>query len=328
MRTIAFFNSTGRVGNTSLVYHLAWMFAEQGHRVLVADLDPQANLTAMFLEDDRLAELWDESSGCRSVLAPMLPLLQGDGGVADPYIEHIEDIGLLVGDLDLAGFDDELSQQWPRCLAGEKRAFQVTGAFGEVIVRAAAMLDAEIVLIDVGPNLGAINRAALIAADQVVVPLAPDLFSIKGLEILGPRLREWRQGWKERLEKAPSSMDYLPPGTMSPVGYVIMQHAVRLDRPVRAYERWMTQIPRIYRTSVLGEREPDTISVTNDPYCLALVKQFRSLMSMAMEARKPMFHLKPSDGALGAHSAAVQDAYKCFSLLAKDILAQELIITH
>ena len=49
MKTIAFFNTTGGVGRTSLVYHLAWMFAYRGVPVLAADLDPQANLTAMFL---------------------------------------------------------------------------------------------------------------------------------------------------------------------------------------------------------------------------------------------------------------------------------------
>jgi cellulose biosynthesis protein BcsQ len=37
---------------------------------------------------------------------------------------------------------------------------------------------ADLVLVDVGSNLGAINRAALIASDHVVIPLAPDLFSV------------------------------------------------------------------------------------------------------------------------------------------------------
>ena len=45
------------VGKTSLVYHLAWMYGDQRRRVLVADLDPQANLTAAFLSEDRLEEI-------------------------------------------------------------------------------------------------------------------------------------------------------------------------------------------------------------------------------------------------------------------------------
>ncbi len=54
---IAFFNNKGRVGKTSLVYHLAWMYDDLGLRVVVADLDPQANLTAAFLHEERLEAL-------------------------------------------------------------------------------------------------------------------------------------------------------------------------------------------------------------------------------------------------------------------------------
>ena len=45
MKTIAFFNNKGGVGKTTLVYHLAWMYAELGYSVVAADLDPQANLS-------------------------------------------------------------------------------------------------------------------------------------------------------------------------------------------------------------------------------------------------------------------------------------------
>ena len=52
MKSIAFFNNKGGVGKTSLVYHLGWMFAELGHRVLAVDLDPQADLSAAFLDEE------------------------------------------------------------------------------------------------------------------------------------------------------------------------------------------------------------------------------------------------------------------------------------
>ena len=62
MITIAFFNNKGGVGKTSLVYHLAWMYAELGLSVVAADLDPQANLTSMFVDEDQLATLWPDRS--------------------------------------------------------------------------------------------------------------------------------------------------------------------------------------------------------------------------------------------------------------------------
>lgn len=318
MKTIAFFNNKGGVGKTALVYHLAWMFADRGQRVLAADLDPQANLSTMFLDEDRLEAFWPEGESNHTVLGPIRPLLEGEGGIGEPFVEQQDNLGLLVGDLALSGFEDELSQQWPRCLDADKRAFRVVGAFAEVTRRAAEVHEADLVLVDVGPNLGAINRAALIAADHVVVPLGPDLFSLKGLQNLGPTLRRWRREWQERLLKQPENLD-TPQGHMWPMGYVVMQHAVRLDRPVRAFGKWMARIPRTYHQAVLGQTAPEGLDATTDTECLATLKDYRSLMPMAQEARKPMFHLKPADGAIGAHVQAVQNCYRDFRALADEI---------
>jgi chromosome partitioning protein len=178
----------------------------------------------------------------------------------------------------------------------------------------------DLVLIDVGPNLGALNRAALVAPDHVVVPLAPDLYSLQGLKNLGPTLRRWRGEWHERRERSPVEKLALPTGAMQAAGYVVMRHATRLDRPVKAYARWMARIPEAYRRAVLDDASPKgDVTIENDPHALANLKNFRSLMPLAQEARKPMFFLKPADGALGGHSAAVQDCYAAFEQLARRI---------
>jgi len=176
-------------------------------------------------------------------------------------------------------------------------------------------------LLDVGPNLGALNRAALIAAEYVVVPLAPDMYSLQGLNNLGPTLRRWRSEWEERLIKNPVEKLSLPKGEMEPVGYVVMQHGLRDNRPVKAYKRWMDRIPRTYQESVLSEVGSAPAEVVNDEQCLALLKHYRSLMPLAMEAHKPMFQLRPADGAIGAHVAAVQACYADFENLARKIAA-------
>ena len=51
---LTFFNNKGGVGKTSLSYHLAWMLSDIGYQVLACDLDPQANLTSMFINEKRL----------------------------------------------------------------------------------------------------------------------------------------------------------------------------------------------------------------------------------------------------------------------------------
>lgn len=320
MKTIAFFNNKGGVGKTSLIYHLAWMYADLGLPVIAADLDPQANLTTMFLDEDRMEALWPDSQHRDTVFGALQPLLEGTGDIAEPHVEPIDDnIGLLVGDLALSASEDELNSQWPDCLDRKPRAFRVLSAFWRVIERAVAQRDAALALIDVGPNLGAINRAALIAAEHVVIPLAPDLYSLQGLKNLGPTLRRWRNEWCDRLERNPVQGLSMPAGAMTPAGYVVMQHAVRLDRPVKAYDRWMARIPAVYCKAVLQADAVLSMSVHDDPHCLAAMRHYRSLMPLAQEARKPMFFLKPADGALGGHAAAVQDCYRDFRSLAQRI---------
>jgi hypothetical protein len=106
---------------------------------------------------------------------------------------------------------------------------------------------------------------------------------------------------------------------MAPVGYIVLQHAVRLDRPVRAYDRWIARIPHVYHEAVLEQTVPEDTNVGNDEYCLSMLKHYRSLMPLSQEARKPMFFLKPADGAIGAHMKAVDEAYRDFRLLAEKI---------
>jgi len=319
---IAFFNNKGGVGKTSMVYHLAWMFSDCGLRVIAADLDPQSNLTAAFLDEDRLEDVMPGSDHRLTIFGAVQPLKRGTGDIADAHVENIsERLGLVPGDMALSTFEDHLSEVWPKCMDRDERAFRVISAFWRVLQKAARQHEADVILIDLGPNLGAINRAALIASDFVVIPLGPDLFSLQGLENLGPALRRWRDEWTERLARNPVPDLNLPPGTIGPIGYVVLRHSIRLDRPVKAFERWIARIPSTYARAVVDQKPDPKLTIDTDPNCIAKLKDYRSLMPLAQEARKPMFFLKPADGALGAHTYAVADAYRDFKDVARKIAA-------
>lgn len=317
---ITFFNNKGGVGKTSLVYHLGWMLADRGYRVVTADLDPQANLTAAFLDEEEVEQLWN-SAEPRTIWSAIRPFVEDGEAIRQvmPTLTTDERLALLPGDLSLSSFEDDLSSEWRNCLDGgtRLRPFLVTSAFWTVLGSAADQHDADVVLVDVGPSLGAINRAALVASDHVVVPVSPDLFSLQGLRNLGPTLHGWRDGWRERIGKLHNRSRPLPTGNMAPLGYVVLGHGVRLNRPVQAYQRWITRIPEVFHADVLGEHDPPPVP---DRYCLAQLKHYHSLMPLAQEARKPMFALKPADGAFGGHAQAAQRAYDDFRDLAIHLL--------
>ena len=317
---LTFFNNKGGVGKTSLAYHLAWMFSEQGRKVVALDLDPQANLTAAFIDEDRLESLWDIDGTPTTIFRCLEPLTKV-GDLEDPHLRPISNnLFLLPGDVALAGFEETLSSVWPDSMSDSNlyRPFRILSSFWQIAQSAARQVQADLILADVGPNLGAINRSALIASDFVVIPLGADLFSLQGLKNLGPTLRSWRNLWRKRLENWKNPEFDLPQGRMCPIGYLVQQHSVRLSRPVKAYDRWVKRMPDMYRVHVL-EEEAAGLVPDQDPYCLATVKHYRSLVPLAQEARKPVFALNSADGAIGSHAAAVQDAHEDFKVLAEKI---------
>src|ERR1700690_4253499 len=158
---LTFFNNKGGVGKTSLVFHLAWMLSEMDKRVIAIDLDPQANLTSAFLAEDDLESLWDPDRPAQtgSTIFQCVRPLTEVGDIVQPRTRRINPrLHLVPGDLSLAGFEDFLSQEWPNALGSGTlyRPFRILSSFWQVAQLAAREHNADLIMADVGPNLGGI----------------------------------------------------------------------------------------------------------------------------------------------------------------------------
>lgn len=325
---LTFFNNTAGVGKTSLIYRLAWMFAAMDKRVLIADFDPQARLTAACLDEQRIEAVCTNADPGATIYRSVQSLSDARD-IAPPSTQSIAtNIDLLPGDVALSGFDDLLCAQWSNSLGGGNlyRPMRLLAAFGQLMRRAAHELRADMILADTGPSLGAINRSVLLASDYVAIVLGTDFFSLRGLSGLGPTLKHWKALWQKRLENWRASPqgrqypDFRPRASrMQPIGYLCRQHGVRLDRPITADDRWVKRIPGVYREALLDEAPVAGMTQNDDPYCLAIMKPYRSLLPIAEERRKPIFKLTSADGAIGSHAGAVADARKEFRQLAVNI---------
>jgi len=147
-------NQKGGVAKTTTTLNLGVALAEQGHRVLLIDLDPQGNLTmSQGLNPDTLERSMFD------VLVHRVPLEQ--------VIERRE-VDLAVSSIDLAGADMALSSQIGRERALEKALAPVRGGY-------------DYILIDTPPSLGLLTINAFVASTGVVVPVQTEYLSLRGL---------------------------------------------------------------------------------------------------------------------------------------------------
>lgn len=104
-------------------------------------------------------------------------------------------VWLLPGDIQLSTFEAILPNAWTESLAGNERGFRVTSAAFRMIGSAAERVEADYVFVDLGPNVGALNRAVLLGSDYLILPMASDLFSLRALPSVGQSLDTWIRQW-------------------------------------------------------------------------------------------------------------------------------------
>jgi chromosome partitioning protein len=153
-KVIAFANQKGGVAKTTTTLNLAAAFAEQGHRVLCVDMDPQGNLTmSQGIDPDTLEQ-------------SMFDVLVHDLSIRE--VIRRREIDVACASIDLAGAEIAMSTKIGR----ERSLTKALLAVDE---------DYDWVFIDTPPSLGLLTVNALTAADQVIVPVQCEYLSMRGL---------------------------------------------------------------------------------------------------------------------------------------------------
>lgn len=179
-KQIAFFNHKGGVSKTTSVFHIGWMLAKQGKKVILVDCDPQCNLTGLVLDYTQLDEYPYEEKGralnIRDGLAPAfearpVPLVP----VELQPIAACPGLYVLPGHVGLAEYESQLAIAHE--LSTSLAALQnIPGSLRWLIDLTAKSVDADFVLVDMSPSLGAINQNLFPTSDAFVIPMAPDFF--------------------------------------------------------------------------------------------------------------------------------------------------------
>ncbi len=176
-RTVALLNKKGGVGKTSTCHHLAGALIQNGLRVLLCDLDPQASLTQGLLgpgvtrelpPHETVAALFDEAGGppieelIRPTEIPGLSILAGSEAMEDLNVTRPAETG-------------------PLQYALRDALASLEGSF-------------DLALLDCPPNVQLCSWAALVAADGVVVPLQAEDYGAQGIVGLQRAIRRVQAG--------------------------------------------------------------------------------------------------------------------------------------
>lgn len=175
-RTIAVVNQKGGVGKSTTAVNLCACLALLGKRVLLVDVDPQGNATTGLgidkrgIENDSYALLLGEIPASAAIIPT-----------------DVENLSLIPATPNLAGAEVELVS----VLARESRLRQ---ALADIVEQY------DYVFVDCPPSLGLLTINALVAADQMIIPIQAEFYALEGLSQLTTIIRRVKEALNPNLE--------------------------------------------------------------------------------------------------------------------------------
>lgn len=315
MKSVAFFNNKGGVGKTTLACNtVSYLNMHKNKRVLLIDADPQCNATQSILDDDICEEIYlNESKAYKTLHTYLAPLDLGDAGIDTNAVPLLGSgnrfrTDIIPGHPRMSIIEDRLSEAWSGLQGRDIRGYRITNWATQLLKSLEDRYD--IVVFDVGPSLGALNRSVILACDYIVTPFGCDIFSLLGIKNISGWIKSWQiqydRSIKDGRDDHPGIFDQYPIVQSTDekfrfAGYSVQQYITKTfktgRRPVKSYEKIMQQIPAtvheamqfLYPTMAAGAELE-----------LAHIPNLFSLVPMAQSAKAPIHDLTSADGLVGS----------------------------
>jgi cellulose biosynthesis protein BcsQ len=336
--SICFFNNKGGVGKTTLACNVAAYLAQKMDlSVLLIDADPQCNATQLVLPDETTEALYSErfAPGHHKIdtLKQVLqPILVGDATLSDRVAVAKPDsnrfgVSLLPGHPQIALLEDVLSQNWTQFLGANLGGARVSNWNTQLLHHIGRNYD--LIIYDVGPSLGALNRSILIGVDYFISPMGCDIFSLIGIENIASWIQKWQRNYDEayaRCKEDFSDIDQykVRRGSVSMarfIGYTVQQYLTKTirseKRPTAAFEEILEKIPSQIKQSLSRIFAPgldlEHVKLGDVPYMYSLVP-------LAQTRHTPIHGLTSKDGLSGGQFGQQQQYNSFIGGLAKSLI--------
>jgi cellulose biosynthesis protein BcsQ len=293
------------------------------------DADPQCNATQLVLPAEMTERIYaganasPEIDTLREVLSPLLAgdaTLSGTHRPATPGSNNFG-ISVLAGHPHIALLEDKLSAGWTDFLGGDLGGARVTNWNTQQLSHLRPHYD--LIIYDVGPSLGALNRSILVGTDYFIAPMGCDIFSLIGIDNIANWIAQWLSNYdgayircanlnQKRLDQYSNKVR----GSHVPIarflGYTVQQYITKTIRDEKratgAYEKILAQIPEEISKS-LGPFIAKPLTHTD--MLLGDVPHMFSLVPLAQTSHTPIHKLTRREGLSGGQFQQ-QLKYKTF----------------
>lgn len=344
VKKIVLFNHKGGVSKTTTTFHLGWMLAEKGKKVIMADFDPQCNLTGLCLDyksAQDLESLYTDRPEC-NIKSGLSPAFESRPRPIEPIdcvkMENRENLYLIPGHIGMSDYETNLGVA--QTISGSMETLQnLPGSISYLLNKTAEKYDADYILIDTSPSLGPINRNLLMTTDYFLIPTTPDFFSVMAIDSLSEIFPRWKK-WANQIKQMDlfKDADYPFPDVNPKFLGIIIQNYRRRggEEATLAFEKWFTQIETKVGTKfekvlqendmLLEERKYSEVTFASKKYTLSKISAFNSLIARSQDTNTPVFALTnsqmiPETGAPAQNMTERRDAFRqIFDDLAENIL--------
>lgn len=343
MKTIAIFNNKGGVGKTTFCANLATHFAmKHKKRVLVLDLDPQANITHYMLGDELASEVIAPYYD-RGLEKPHQTIVDAfdnyeigestiNTNVAPIYCDRFQ-TSIIAGNPFLASYEDILSKKWNELSDPDNvSGMRISNWIYTILETHKENYD--YVFIDLSPSLGAINRTALLAADYFISPMSCDIFSLVAIK----NIRQWFEKWvpyynskyeffkndkKHVWEKIEGDLKAKVTIDSGFLGYTLQSYISRKDaegkvRTTQAYQRIIDNFEPEIDANLSIFKKPDII--TEKELNLGEIPHMFGILALSQYVGAPIATLNSADGMAGSQYTQAKNYIKAFDTISDRVM--------